>query len=149
MLRIRKFTDYAFVVLVDISERSDEAPVSANAIADSTRIPLPTVAKILQQLSSAGLVSSIRGKNGGYLISMPAEAISVARVIEALEGPLSLTECADGDLETCAESSHCPLHRHWPLINQAVYQALSDVYLADLLQTVPERVVDEHLDGRG
>jgi FeS assembly SUF system regulator len=148
MLRIRKFTDYAFVVLVHIAERNHSSPVSANAISDSTRIPLPTVSKVLQQLTSAGLVSSLRGVNGGYQICVPAEEISVARVIEALEGPLALTECADGDPDTCSESRHCPLHRHWPLINQAVYRALSDVCLADLSKGSLEGAANDHVAER-
>jgi len=132
MLRIRKLTDYAFVVLVDIAGSVAEGPRSAHAIAGSTRVPLPTVSKILQQLTGAGLVTSVRGANGGYLMGLPAEAISVAQVIEALEGQLALTECADAAHDTCSEAEHCSLHGHWPLINAAVYRALADVCLADL-----------------
>jgi FeS assembly SUF system regulator len=132
MLRIRKLTDYAFVVLVDLTGKSAEGPRSAHAIADSTRVPLPTVAKVLQQLTSAGLVSSMRGARGGYLLGTPPEEVSVIRVIEAMEGPLGLTECANPENDTCSEASHCALHGHWPLINAAVRGVLADLCLTDL-----------------
>jgi FeS assembly SUF system regulator len=93
MLRISKLTDYATVVLGALAEDA-AAPHSAAQLADATHIALPTVSKVLKALQRGGLVASTRGARGGYQLSRPAAHISAVDVIDAMEGPVGLTECA-------------------------------------------------------
>ena len=93
MLRISRLTDYATVILARLAGGS---LASAADIAERTRIGLPTVSKLLKELQHAGLVTSVRGAHGGYQLARPAGAISAADIIDAVEGPVALTECAGG-----------------------------------------------------
>ena len=103
MLRISKLTDYGTVVLAHLAG-GDGQVCSAAEVADATGIAMPTVRKLLKSLARAGLVTSTRGASGGYQLSRPAREISAASVIDALEGPVSITECS-------AIDSSCPAQR--------------------------------------
>ncbi|MEO1245523.1 MAG: SUF system Fe-S cluster assembly regulator [Pseudomonadota bacterium] len=132
MLRISKLTDYGTVVLAELAARS-ETVASANDLAAATGIAPPTVSKLLKLLSKAGLVTSTRGANGGYsLVTTPAE-ISAAAIIDALEGPVSITECSASD-SSCDFESTCHVGGAWQRINVAIRRALDDVSLEDLLK---------------
>ncbi len=135
MIRIRKLTDYAIVVLVALETKRSGAWLSAHEISDGIDVPLPTVAKILQLLNKADLVVATRGMCGGYKLKRTSEQISVVEIIEALEGPLAVTECANPEMDTCTEGAYCALHAHWPIINSAVRAALAKVSLADMCRT--------------
>ena len=93
MLRLSKLTDYAVVVLVRLSHHREVT--TSPTLAQATGIPEPTVAKVLKALAGAGLVSSQRGARGGYRLAQPLSDIDVARVIAAIDGPISLTACVD------------------------------------------------------
>ncbi|MEJ2276061.1 MAG: SUF system Fe-S cluster assembly regulator, partial [Woeseiaceae bacterium] len=107
--------------------------LSAADIAAATGIALPTASKLLKSLARAGLVNSTRGANGGYRLSRPPQHISAADVIDALEGPVSITECSatDGD---CEHESVCSVGSAWQRINVAIRRALEDVTLNDLIR---------------
>ena len=96
-------------------------------------VALPTVSKLLKALGKAGLVSSTRGSHGGYRLARNATKISAADVIDALEGPVSITECSSSD-SLCDFESNCAVGGAWQRINVAIRKALTDVSLADLLQ---------------
>jgi FeS assembly SUF system regulator len=132
VLRISKLTDYGTVLLAHLA--ANQATVcSAADVAIATGIAPPTVSKLLKLLARAGLVSSTRGANGGYRLSRPPQQISAADVIDALEGPVSITECSasDGD---CEHEGVCSVGGAWQRINVAIRQALQDVTLNDLVR---------------
>lgn len=130
MIRINRLTDYAVVVLVEMS-RGTDVRTSAQ-IAGDTGVPLPTVAKLMKLLAHGGLVSSHRGAAGGYSLRRAATAITVADIIEAVEGPIAITTCVvEGD-EQCGIERLCPMHGHWSRINQAIRASLNNISLADM-----------------
>jgi FeS assembly SUF system regulator len=131
MLRMSKLTDYGTMVLAQLAV--GDAPLSTAAeVADATRLGQPTVSKLLKALVRAGLVVSTRGVQGGYALARPAAAISAAEIIDALEGPVAITECSAGS--GCDLESFCRVGLAWQRINQSIRQALDDVTLADLQQ---------------
>jgi len=133
VLRISKLTDYGTVVLAHLADRRDES-VSAADVSVATGIAPPTVSKLLKALARADLVQSTRGSLGGYRLARTADAISAAEIIDALEGPVSITECSSHDSH-CDFESVCTVGNAWQRINIAIRRALSDVSLADLLHT--------------
>lgn len=133
MLRISKLTDYGTVVLAHIASRGDGL-VSAAEVASSTGLAPPTVSKLLKLLAKSGLVVSARGARGGYRLARPAVDISAADVIDALEGPVSITECSSEDSH-CEHEGICSVGGAWQQINVAIRRALDDVTLIDLLRT--------------
>lgn len=131
MLRISRLTDYGTVLLAHLA--AHQATVcSASDVAQATGIALPTVSKLLKLLARAGLVTSTRGASGGYRLARAPQEISAADVIDALEGPVSITECSasDGD---CEHESVCSVGGAWQRINVAIRRALRDVTLNDLV----------------
>ena len=132
MLRISKLTDYGTVVLAELAGDPD-ALCSAADVAAATGINPPTVSKLLKSLARAGLVKSTRGVNGGYQLSREPREISAANVIDALEGPVSITECSATD-SNCDYEQVCNVGGAWQRINVAIRKALDEVSLADLLR---------------
>ena len=131
MLKLNRLTDYGVVVLTQMT-RNPDVLSSAPQIAQDTGVPLPTVAKLLNALAHEGLITSHRGAAGGYTLNRPAEAISVAEIVQALEGPIALTACVDGASGGCDVESICPMRGNWDKVNKAIYGALSAVTLADM-----------------
>ncbi len=130
MLRISRLTDYATVVLASLAGGRLE---SAADIAERTRIGLPTVSKLLKELQHAGLVRSVRGARGGYQLARPAGSINAAEIIDAVEGPVALTECA-GTASHCGIEATCLVGHGWQRISRAIRRALVDVSLEELLR---------------
>ena len=134
MFKINKLTDYATVVLIEIAR--NRAVCSSQRIAEQTGIPIPTVAKLMKALNKAGLVASQRGAGWGYFLSRPAVSITLANVIQAVEGPIALTACVDTSDEHCNIESVCPVQGKWNRANSAVNAALSEVTLANMVEDV-------------
>lgn len=132
MLRISRLTDYATVVMTCLATNPGEVLSTAH-IADCTHLELPTVSKLLKQLARADLVTSFRGVNGGYRLARQAQDISLAEIVEALEGPLGMTECSVA-VGQCDREAHCSVRGNWRHINRTVSGALQAVSLADMLQ---------------
>lgn len=132
MLRISKLTDYGTVVLAHLASEP-QAVCSAADVALATGIGLPTVSKLLKSMARADLVISTRGASGGYQLSRDPRQISAADVIDALEGPVSITECS-GAHSTCDYETVCSVGSSWRRINLAIRHALEDVSLLDLLR---------------
>jgi Rrf2 family protein len=105
MLKLSKKVDYGLVLLSDL--HNGVAPASAREIAERYHLPAPMAANILKALASGGIVTSTRGALGGYVLARPASAISLADVVEALEGPLSLLDCTDHG-GGCEHQPGCP-----------------------------------------
>lgn len=133
MLRISKLTDYGTVVLAHVASRGDHV-ASAAEVSAATGLALPTVSKLLKALGRSGLVQSTRGARGGYRLARPADEISAADVIDALEGPVSITECSSSN-GRCEHEGHCNVGGAWQQINVAIRRALDDVSLLDLQRT--------------
>lgn len=131
MFRLNRLTDYGVVVLSQMS-RNPKDLRTAPQISRQTGVPLPTVAKLLNALAHEHLIESHRGAAGGYTLSRPAEEISVAEVIQALEGPIALTACVEGSEDECGVEALCPMRGNWDRVNKAIYGALSEVTLADM-----------------
>lgn len=130
MLRISRLTDYATVILAVLAEAPDQVR-TATALAERTRIAAPTVSKLLKQLQRSGLVASTRGLHGGYQLARPARQISAAAILDALEGPVALTDCSAGH-GNCGIEGTCRVGRVWQRLNLAIRRSLSDVSLAQL-----------------
>lgn len=135
MLRLTNLADYSVVVMT-AAARSPDCSLSAAAVAVRTGIPAPTVAKVMGLLKRAGLLASSRGVAGGFRLARATTAISVADIVEAVDGPIALTSCQHGaaksDVSACALEGSCAVRPHWGPINHAVRAALDAVSLADL-----------------
>ena len=140
MLRISRLTDYATVILAALAGEPQRLQ-TATALAAQTHIAAPTVSKLLKQLQRVGLVSSTRGVHGGYQLARPAAQISAAGILDALEGPVALTDCSAGH-GYCGIEDTCRVGRVWQRLNLAVRRALYDVSLAQLagLDATPARL---------
>ncbi len=133
MLRISKLTDYAVVLATELSAGVEERAQGVRELALRTGIPQPTASKVLKKLARAGIVASQRGVHGGYLLARPAEAITVAEIIAALEGPIAVTECStDETAGACDYEGACGTQANWQRINLAVQRALEDISLAEM-----------------
>jgi FeS assembly SUF system regulator len=130
MLRIGKLTDYATVILATLATDRSRLQ-NASALADRTHIASPTVSKLLKQLHRAGLVISTRGTHGGYQLARDPEQISAAAILDALEGPLALTECSAGSGH-CGIEHTCSVGRAWQKLNVAIRRSLNEISLAQL-----------------
>ena len=130
MLRIGKLTDYATVILASMAMDRSRLQ-NAGALAERTHIALPTVSKLLKQLQRSGLVNSTRGTHGGYQLARAPEEISAAAILDALEGPLALTDCSGGH-GRCGIERTCRVGHAWQHLNLAIRRALNDVSLAQL-----------------
>ncbi|MEH6824591.1 MAG: SUF system Fe-S cluster assembly regulator [Motiliproteus sp.] len=132
MLRVSKLTDYGTVILAHMAREPDRT-YSAASLAQSIELPISTVSKLLKLLSRSGLLSSCRGKQGGYRLITPPQEISLAKVIEVLEGPVAVTECSRRR-GLCQLESHCAIRQQWQGINAVIYQALEHISLETLLE---------------
>lgn len=129
MFRMNKLTDYGVVLLTRFAQHPEHA-ASARELAEETRLPLPTVGKVLKLLVRDGILVSQRGTKGGYALSRRPERITVTSIISALEGPVSLTECqAPG---VCGMERGCPTKANWQVVNRAILEALTNLTLADM-----------------
>lgn len=132
MIRITKLTDYGILVLTWFASREPETTVSGPELAERTLLPEPTVGKLLRLLTRANVLESRRGARGGYRLARPASEITVADAIEALEGPIALTECIGNSSPDCGVEQICPTRSNWDRINGAIRGALDAMTLADM-----------------
>lgn len=129
-MRLSNLADYAVVTMSAAARHCGGGRVSAAELAAETGLPAPTVQKVVSKLTAAGLLRSMRGAGGGLQLARPAAAISVADIVEAVEGPIALTACVDGT--DCAVDHTCLVKPHWPLINEAMRGALAGIPLTQL-----------------
>ncbi len=106
----------------------------------ATRIPEPTVGKILKALARADLLESQRGINGGYTLARAPQDINVTEIIAAVDGPIALTDCLDAQGEACSMETFCPTRSNWQKINDTVREALERVSLTDMMDPIPSFV---------
>lgn len=132
-MRLSNLADYAVVTMSHAARHCGGGRVSAAELAAETGLPAPTVQKIVSKLTAAGLLRSVRGVGGGLQLARPAAAITVADIVEAMEGPIALTACVDGT--DCAVEHSCSVKPHWPVVNEALRGALAGIPLTQLAGT--------------
>jgi FeS assembly SUF system regulator len=138
LIRISKLTDYGILLLSSMARNPERTVHTARDLAQGTNIPLPTVGKVLKTLSHGDFLASERGVNGGYRLTRPADQISIAQIIQVLEGPISLTDCA-GSGESCGIEHVCSTRSNWRRISDVVRRSLEGLSLADMSQPLPKR----------
>lgn len=148
MLRLSKLTDYGTVVMTYLA-REPARMHNATEIAARIGVALPTVSKVLKLLAKNELVVSLRGAKGGYMLARPPAKISVAEIIDAMEGRIAMTECSSAS-GLCEQERGCSIRVNWMRINHAICTALEAVTLADMTQPVTvHRVNTERLHTSG
>jgi FeS assembly SUF system regulator len=131
MIILSKLADYGVIVATHLAAGA-ERQMNAAALATEARLPRATVAKVLKALAHAGIVTGARGAAGGYRLARAASAISIAEVVAAIDGGMSLTQCTS-HLLACQRSDYCMTRPHWHRINQAVGTALGAIMVADMV----------------
>jgi FeS assembly SUF system regulator len=131
-MRLSNMADYAVVVMSAASRHCGSLRTSATELASETGIALPTVQKLVSILTKSGLLRSVRGAGGGIQLARPAAAITLADIIEAVEGPIAMTNCINASTCNCTIEPDCNIKPHWAIVNNAVRSALSDVSLSSL-----------------
>lgn len=134
MLKLSKMADYGTVVLTAMVHEPERSK-SAAEIAAANRMPAPTVSKVLKTLARAGLVSSLRGAKGGYRLSRAPATISLVDIIDAMDGPVAMTECSVTP-GLCTQESGCAVRANWQRVNRIVISALQEITLDQMIQPV-------------
>ena len=127
-MRLSSMADYAVVTICG------SARISAADLAEETGLPVPTVQKLVSLLSRAGLLRSVRGAGGGLKLARPAAAITLADIVEAVEGPIALTACVERGKHDCGLETCCSVRPHWGVVNETLRGALAGVPLTQLAQ---------------
>ena len=133
-MRLSSMADYAVVTMCAAARHCGSTPVSATEQAAETGLPVPTVQKLVSLLSRAGLLRSVRGAGGGLKLARPAAAITLADIVEAVEGPIALTACVERGKHDCGLEACCSVRPHWGLVNETLRGALAGVPLTRLAQ---------------
>lgn len=145
MLRLSKLADYGTQVMTYMAR--DRAVHSATEVAAELGIAAPTVSKILKMLVRKNLVASVLGAKGGYMLARHPAEISIAEIIHAMDGPISITECSG--TTTCVRESTCSTRSNWQGINHIIQDALEKVNLAEMIAPKPQVVDMSALHSRG
>ncbi len=126
---------YAVMAMVDLAMHQKEKPVGLAAIADRQEIPLAYLEQIFAKLKRAGVVQSVRGPGGGYTLAKPAELLRISDIVEASEEAIKMTRCATESHMGCmADKSRCVTHDLWEGLGEHIFQYLSSLSLADVIQ---------------
>ena len=130
-MRLSHLADYAVVLMTAAARRPAGARLSATELSGETGVPLPTTQKLMGQLAAAGLFTSVRGVGGGFALARSASQITLADIVEAVEGPIAMTVCSEGRSD-CALDAHCRVKPHMGVVGNAVRGALGAVSLMEL-----------------
>src|SRR5688572_22342073 len=131
MLRLSKKADYALMAMKHLAQKPGAPSTSAREIAEQYDIPIELLAKVLQRLVRTGLLVSTQGTRGGYTLSRPSAAISVADVIQAIDGPLTVTACST-EKNTCEQYSKCNIRDPLWQIRERIAATLDTVTIAEM-----------------
>jgi FeS assembly SUF system regulator len=131
-MRLSHLADYAVVLMTAAARRSAGARLSATELSGETGVPLPTAQKLMGQLAACGLLRSVRGASGGFSLAKAAQEISLADIVEAVEGPIALTMCSDSTNHQCLLDAHCRVKPYIGAVGNAVRGALGAVTLTEL-----------------
>jgi Rrf2 family protein len=141
MLRLSKKADYALIAMKHLAIRPDAASISAREIAEQYDIPIELMAKVLQRLARRGLLTSHQGTRGGYRLARPSGVISVADIIQAIDGPFTVTACST-DAENCDQYDKCSVRDPLWRIKDRILSALATCSLQEISSDVPEASLD-------
>ena len=133
-MRLSSMADYAVVTMVAATRHCGCARVSAAQLAQETGLPVPTVQKLVSRLTAAGLLRSLRGVGGGLTLARPPAAITLADIVEAVEGPIALTACVEQGRHDCTLEQACTVRPHWTQVNAAMRGVLAQVPLTQLVK---------------
>jgi Rrf2 family protein len=133
MLRLSKKADYALMAMKHLAQKRAASSTSAREIAEQYDIPIELMAKVLQRLVRIGLLASTQGTRGGYMLGRPAHAISVAEVIEAIDGPFTVTACST-DKHDCEQFKKCSIRDPLWRIRERIAAALGTVTIAEMAE---------------
>ncbi|MEF9878686.1 MAG: Rrf2 family transcriptional regulator [Clostridia bacterium] len=122
---------YGLYAMFDLAKHAGEGPRALQSIA-ATGVPKQYLEQLLGNLRRAGLVSTVRGAQGGYLITRPTNEISLLNIIDAVEGPIELSECTS-DEHTCERSCGCPVRWVWQQVTDSINAELDKIKLSDML----------------
>ena len=137
MIKLNRLTDYAVALLAQMACKG-KSLWSASDLAERTGFPQPTVSKILKKLTKSGVVIAHRGAMGGYRLGGAPHEITFASIVEAMDGPIAITDCAQNDdSHLCSAEAVCPMQGRWAVVNRAIRKALSDVTLRDVAEGAP------------
>ncbi len=132
-MRLTHLADYAVVLMTAAARRGEATRLSSAELSQETGVPLPTAQKLMGHLASAGLLTSVRGAGGGFTLSRPVSKISLADIVEAVEGPIAMTVCSGHEGPSdCALDAHCRVKPHMGIVGNAVRGALGAVSLQEL-----------------
>ena len=131
-MRLTHLADYAVVLMTAAARRAPGERLSATELASETGVPLPTAQKLMGLLANAGLLASMRGQRGGFSLNRDVSAISLADIVEAVEGPFVMTMCADGVNHECLLDAYCRVKPHMGIVGERVRGALGAVSLQEL-----------------
>lgn len=136
MLRLSKKADYALIAMKHLAIRGDRASSSAREIAEQYDIPIELLAKVLQRLVRRGLLLSQQGTRGGYQLARTPASISVADVIQAIDGPVAVTACS-ADEPTCDQYEKCNVRDPLWKVRERILRALGECTIAELATDAP------------
>ena len=138
-MRITTWGEYGLIVSVGLARRTGDGPVAARELADRERLPADYVEQILLRLRRAGLVDSVRGAKGGYLLARPPHDITVKDVMDASEHVTFEVNCDlhPVDHKRCSPGASCTIRPVWRMLEQRINELLSSISLADLLHDEP------------
>jgi FeS assembly SUF system regulator len=131
-MRLTHLADYAVVIMTAAARRESGARLSASELAQETGVPLPTTQKLMGRLAAEGLLTSVRGAAGGFALARTPAEISLADIVEAVEGPIALTMCSDSNNHDCVLDAVCHVKPHMGVVGNAIRGALGAVSLTEL-----------------
>ena len=138
MLKLTKKADYGLIALRHLASLSSNGAPGATAstkdIADAYHLPVPLLAKVLQQLTRAGILQSVAGVNGGYKLSRDARRITALEVVRAIDGPVILTHCFT-EHGTCDQSENCTVREPLRRVHEAILELLDGFTITDLAES--------------
>lgn len=133
MIRMTRLADYGIMLLAHLArDPRRQSPRSSREVAQVTRLPLPTVSKILKALARSGILTALRGSKGGFALTREPHTITLVEIITALDGPIAITDCSHPDPSLCDFERRCPVGPHWRAINRAVRSALEGLTLEEM-----------------
>ncbi len=135
MFRLNKKTEYGILALQYLAALGQDRPATVREISEAQDVPQPLLAKVLQELAKSGLIVSVQGAYGGYLLSRKAAEITLAQAVTALEGPIRLLECGD-EGDTCSRQADCTLKSRLDPLQQHLENYLHRITLADMAASV-------------
>ena len=147
VIRLSRLADYGIVIATHLARHADRQQ-TAGDVAAATAVPAAMTSKILKMLTRADLLVSHRGSHGGYSLARPAVSVSVAEVVEALDGPIAITTCTEPTPGDCSILNLCPTRANWERINRAIRDSLDEVSLDEMAHAIPAAFLPRavHLD---